>query len=87
MTGEILSILVKTELLVKGQHGLRSGIEILPAFGIVGVEILHVNQEITETSLLEHAHEVRGQGLLLINRNLKRKYTLTSENHSVQHSE
>lgn len=54
---EVLRVLVQSELVVQPLHIGLGGVEVLPGLGIILPEVLHVDEEVTEASLLEHACE------------------------------
>lgn len=76
MAGEVLRVLVQAELLVERLRVLRVGIEVLPGARVLRREVLHVNEEVAEAALLEHAHQVGGQGFFLIDWYLKQMQNL-----------
>lgn len=66
MSSKVLSVLIKIELGVDLEHGRLGGIHVLPGLGVVLLQILNVEEEVAETTLLEDPHEVGVESLLVV---------------------
>lgn len=58
MACEIDHVLAQVELLVDVPHGGGFGVHALVGLGVVLIEVGHEDEELSEASLLEHAHQI-----------------------------
>ena len=63
MTQEVDCVVLELELLEDVPHGLLLNINILPCLGIIEVNILAIDVEVSASLLFEEAHQRGLQGL------------------------
>ena len=71
MSHKIAGVLVEAELLVDLAHRRLVRVHLLPGLGIVVVELLHEDQEVSEAPLFEKTHQVGGQSLAFVGWNFR----------------
>jgi hypothetical protein len=83
MTQEIDCVLLQLELLEHVSHGGSGDVDILPCLGVVEVDILHVEIEVSASLLLEETHQWRFECLCIISWHLVDDCLCTTENTSL----
>jgi len=54
VASEVLRVPVQAKLVVQTLHVGLGGVKVLPGLGVIFPEVLHVDEEVPEATLLEH---------------------------------